>query len=654
MVSTGTKPSVGALRFIGLLILVELACANSDPGAPALEGSHNAESCSDALHATTVIHDGLETRQAAEEIRRYLYVTRSPSACVTQVVDVAEAATESPGVAPPDSIPVSGGVTAPGGPLSRSTSFDTEVNAYQRLDEENNADSTRKRHASESAGAADATALRLAQLLDSDTDVVLVARAGRLASFADLLARLLGDSPAAAAPVFPQLRHDESHFVRSIGSGDGGGAGAGARRVVVVAGATDTAVLFGAYRFAEILGVWFSIDGDVPPDRTAPTPTDATDWSRRGRLPAGIADVADAPAFAQRGLQPFHDFEQGPDWWSADMYKLVAEQLTKMRQNFIGLHTYPVAATPRTGSNEPTVWVGLKSQVNADGTVTSAYPTSYANSLRGFWGNEPLATGNYTFGAAKLFEEDCFGSPVQKGYCPFPTTPEGNVAVIDATAAMLRDAFTFARRRGVKTCVGTETPLSTPSLPPGQLVPLQTWWSSERQDTFVTTTNCDECEGLYVMKGVTGYVHSAPASPASLPLSTWYNGAAQDNILLVGNSTWQPSPPPQDYGFVRVEGFAEPPSAAYDDSTALILELTYNTARKDHWSAASATDRAAAKAAGYTDVGSQAMVFASGPPLPTTQDWYEGIFTRIKNGAYPIDYYWSALLAALLSRRAYH
>ena len=42
-----------------------------------------------------------------------------------------------------------------------------------------------------------------------------------------------------------------------------------------------------------------------------------------------------------RGIQPFHDFPEGPDWWNIDGYKAVLAQLPKMRMNFFGLHTYP-------------------------------------------------------------------------------------------------------------------------------------------------------------------------------------------------------------------------------------------------------------------------------------------------------------------------
>ena len=41
------------------------------------------------------------------------------------------------------------------------------------------------------------------------------------------------------------------------------------------------------------------------------------------------------------------------------MYKHVVANLAKMKMNFLGLHTYPYKTSLGTGSNEPTVWVGL-------------------------------------------------------------------------------------------------------------------------------------------------------------------------------------------------------------------------------------------------------------------------------------------------------
>ena len=64
-------------------------------------------------------------------------------------------------------------------------------------------------------------------------------------------------------------------------------------------------------------------------------PEDQVDWT----LP--VLDERAAPLFALRGIQPFHDFPEGPDWWNRDDYFAIIAQLPKLRMNFIGLHTYP-------------------------------------------------------------------------------------------------------------------------------------------------------------------------------------------------------------------------------------------------------------------------------------------------------------------------
>ena len=101
----------------------------------------------------------------------------------------------------------------------------------------------------------------------------------------------------------------------------------GARHVVALAGATPKAVLYAAYTFVEhALGVRFLLHGDVvPPQQDAFV------------LPE--LSLSLAPVFELRGLQPFHDFTAGPDWWSADDYKVVMTQMTKLKMNFIGFHS---------------------------------------------------------------------------------------------------------------------------------------------------------------------------------------------------------------------------------------------------------------------------------------------------------------------------
>jgi hypothetical protein len=216
-------------------------------------------------------------------------------------------------------------------------------------------------------------------------------------------------------------------------------------RVLLLAGGDDAGTLYAAYHLAEVLGVRFYLHGDVIPD-------EPMEW----KLPD--LDERAAPLFALRGIQPFHDFPEGPDWWNRDDYLAVIGQLPKLRMNFFGLHTYP----EERPNAEPTVWIGLASEVGEGGQVKSSYPSSYMNTLRGNWGYTAKKTSDYLFGSAALFERDDFGPEVMFGFMPSPTAPEASNQVFERSAVMLRDAFGFAHQVGVKTCVGTETPLVIP------------------------------------------------------------------------------------------------------------------------------------------------------------------------------------------------
>lgn len=96
-------------------------------------------------------------------------------------------------------------------------------------------------------------------------------------------------------------------------------------RTVWIVGGDDVGTLYGAYRFAEALGARFYLHGDTLPDRRLSFPLPAVNEIGR-------------PFFAVRGIQPFHDFPEGPDWWSRDDYLAIVSQLPKLQMNFIGLH----------------------------------------------------------------------------------------------------------------------------------------------------------------------------------------------------------------------------------------------------------------------------------------------------------------------------
>ena len=222
--------------------------------------------------------------------------------------------------------------------------------------------------------------------------------------------------------------------------------------VLTISGGSDVGVLYGAYVFAEKLGVRFQIDGDVIPD---------------GRVPLAlpVLDEIHQPLFDLRGLQPFHDFPEGPDWWTLDDWKSVVSQMAKMRMNFIGLHTYPFQN--KDLGPEPTVWIGLPEDVNVDGSVKRSDTTSWytTQKFQPYGCYRPEKTSAFSFGGAEVFPSDNYGSEVNgPDDFLFPKTPAASAALIDRTGKMLRAGFEEAHRLGIKTCVGTESPLDIPDV----------------------------------------------------------------------------------------------------------------------------------------------------------------------------------------------
>jgi len=217
---------------------------------------------------------------------------------------------------------------------------------------------------------------------------------------------------------------------------------------LAISGGSDVALLYGAYAFAEKLGIRFYLHGDVVPDEKI-----------RFSLP--VLDETRRPLFTLRGVNPWGSHPFGFDAWSTDDYKAIFTQLAKMRMNFLGIHCYP-EGHPYA---EPTVWHGLTGDFDPQGHVKSSYPSRYYNTLiTTAWGGYlPKKTSDYSFGGSLLFERDDWAPPVMAGCCPIPVTPEECNDVFNRTALQFRDAFSFARKLGVKTCIGTEVPLILPN-----------------------------------------------------------------------------------------------------------------------------------------------------------------------------------------------
>lgn len=219
--------------------------------------------------------------------------------------------------------------------------------------------------------------------------------------------------------------------------------------VVLVCGGDDIGTLYGAYRFIETMGVRFYAHDDVVPEE-------------KTSLQLANLDISGKPLFWLRGLLPFHDFAEGPDWWGLEDYKAIIAQLPKMGMNFIGFHSYPERLFDGHYRAEPMVWVGTRDQINPDGTVKASCPVTHSYTGGYTWGFFPRKTSDFFCGASQLFDADYYGAPYMKGISPWPHTEQENVKLVDDFGALMHNAFGFAHELGVKTCIGTESPLCIP------------------------------------------------------------------------------------------------------------------------------------------------------------------------------------------------
>jgi len=219
---------------------------------------------------------------------------------------------------------------------------------------------------------------------------------------------------------------------------------------ILVVGGDRIGTLYAAYRLAEQWGVRFYLHGDVVPER-------------RTRLQLPEVDEVGKPLFDCRGILPFHDFPEGPDWWNVDDYKAIISQLPKLRMNFIGLHNYPESdPEPTYYSAEPGVWIGLPQDIGEKGRVHFAYPSRYFTTVNGEWDYLPTKTSDFFFGAAALFDRDAYGSDVMRDMSPWPPNAKACNELFRRTGLVLGEAFCYARLLGVKTCIGMESPMTIP------------------------------------------------------------------------------------------------------------------------------------------------------------------------------------------------
>ncbi len=182
-------------------------------------------------------------------------------------------------------------------------------------------------------------------------------------------------------------------------------------------GKTPIGVLYAVYTLLEELGVLFTFAGDfLPPQKPFVIPNLNKTYN---------------PVFSIRGTLPWFNFFDSPTAWNLEDYKSYIDQLSKQKLNFLGFHSYdfePFCAY---------YW---------EGKLVAGEPL--ANTSRPNWGTHPMRTSEFGFGTDAYFAEEFFGAEASF----YRTREEG----ILKAQALLREAFNYAKSKGIKVCLGFE------------------------------------------------------------------------------------------------------------------------------------------------------------------------------------------------------
>lgn len=239
------------------------------------------------------------------------------------------------------------------------------------------------------------------------------------------------------------------------------------RTLILLKGWGDIEVLYAVYTYLEMLGIRFYMSGDVLPENTA-----------KNLLFGEEINRVERPLFLVRGLHPFHDFPEGPDWWSQENYRQNLSQLVKMKGNFIGLHTYPeTRKEPVKMTAEPLVWIGMEEDCGEDGAVRISYPAQHFKTSGDTWNYHAVPIGEYPFETGKVFSGEVMLPSYMKGYEEesylkqlkwAELKPEEEIGrytgMFQACGEFFSRVFHYAHLLDVKTCIGTEVPLTVPGI----------------------------------------------------------------------------------------------------------------------------------------------------------------------------------------------
>ena len=133
-----------------------------------------------------------------------------------------------------------------------------------------------------------------------------------------------------------------------------------------------------------------------------------------------------------------------------------------MKMNFLGLHTYPEQGPQCRAAGVDRSAAGCESRWHGEVQLQFVLGQHAARRRLGLCGE--VKTSDFTCGAAQLFPDDAYGPDVMKGLMPASAKrPRSATSFSIAPARSFGPCFALARQLGVKTCIGTETPLTIPA-----------------------------------------------------------------------------------------------------------------------------------------------------------------------------------------------
>jgi hypothetical protein len=201
---------------------------------------------------------------------------------------------------------------------------------------------------------------------------------------------------------------------------------AAAARRVILSAASDQALLYAVFDFLERQGAVFGIDGDTYP----------IDLPASLILPPENHPWTATPGFAVRGLLPWPDFLNCITVYNREDFRAYFESMLRMRFNTFGMHVY-------TGENQ---WAEsyLSFEFGGVGHLSSLDTTASHR-----WNYLPQRTSRFGMGGADFYDSEVFGSDAAR----LARDPWEAAAY---ARKLLRDAFAYAARLGIRTGIGFE------------------------------------------------------------------------------------------------------------------------------------------------------------------------------------------------------